>query len=59
MHPCQPWRGSCRSAVWRSFTRRAVIPWALEGLDLCDEPRTRLWSGTVAAELLSRFRRLV
>ena len=43
----------CRSAPWRAFTRRVVLPWALQGL----RPRGELLeigagSGAMAAELL-------
>ena len=44
----------CRSGPWRAFTRRVVLPWALQGL----RPRGELLeigagSGALAAELLA------
>jgi len=46
----------CRSAPWRAFARRVVLPWALQGL----RPRGRVLeigagSGAMAAELLATY----
>lgn len=49
----------CRSAPWRAFTRKVVVPWALQGWN----PRGRALeigagSGAMAAEILSLFPKL-
>jgi ubiquinone/menaquinone biosynthesis C-methylase UbiE len=49
-------RAYCRSAPWRWFARKAVLPWALQG----EEPRGDVLeigggSGAMAAELLRKF----
>src|SRR5437763_15981152 len=46
----------CRSAPWRLFARRLVLPWALQGV----RPRGHVLeigagSGAMAAEVLSMF----
>lgn len=46
----------CRSTPWRFFTRRVVLPWALQGID----PGGRVLeigagSGAMAAELLAAY----
>src|SRR5438552_4334644 len=46
----------CRSAPWRLFARRLVLPWALQGM----QPHGRVLeigagSGAMAAELLAMF----
>jgi ubiquinone/menaquinone biosynthesis C-methylase UbiE len=46
----------CRSLAWRSFTRRVVFPWALEGEDLHgDVLELGSGSGAMAAVLLDRY----
>src|SRR5437588_10461799 len=54
MSPFEP--AFCRSAPWRLFARRLVLPWALQGT----RPAGRVLeigagSGAMAAELLSMF----
>src|SRR2546421_4811911 len=49
-------RALCRSGPWRAFTRRVVVPWALDGIDLDGEVlELGSGSGTVAEVLLTRF----
>jgi ubiquinone/menaquinone biosynthesis C-methylase UbiE len=46
----------CKSRLWRWFTRRAIFPWALDGIDLQGEVlELGSGSGAVAEELLARF----
>lgn len=46
----------CRSRAWRWFTRRAIFPWALDGIDLHGEVlELGSGSGAMAEELLARF----
>jgi ubiquinone/menaquinone biosynthesis C-methylase UbiE len=46
----------CRSAPWRTFARRAVLPWALQGLrPRGDVLEIGAGSGAMAAELLTMF----
>lgn len=49
----------CRSAAWRAFTRKVVVPWALQG---CEPQGIALeigaGSGAMAAEILSLHPRL-
>lgn len=46
----------CRSLPWRAFTRRAVFPWALGGVELRgDVLELGSGSGAMAVELLDRF----
>jgi ubiquinone/menaquinone biosynthesis C-methylase UbiE len=46
----------CRSAPWRWFARRVVVPWALQGEQLSgDVLEIGSGSGAMAAELLERF----
>lgn len=46
----------CRSRSWRWFTRRAVFPWALDGVDLRgDVLELGSGSGAMAEELLATF----
>jgi pimeloyl-ACP methyl ester carboxylesterase len=46
----------CRSPLWRWFTRRAIFPWALDGIDLGGEVlELGSGSGAIAEELLGRF----
>jgi ubiquinone/menaquinone biosynthesis C-methylase UbiE len=46
----------CRSRFWRWFTRRAIFPWALDGIDLGGEVlELGSGSGAMAQELLTRF----
>lgn len=43
----------CRSAPWRAFTRRVVLPWALQGITPAgDVLEIGAGSGTMAAEVL-------
>ena len=49
-------QGFCRSAPWRWFARRVVLPWALQGEELSgDVLEIGSGSGAMAAELLRRF----
>jgi ubiquinone/menaquinone biosynthesis C-methylase UbiE len=49
-------QGFCRSAPWRWFARRVVVPWALQGEQLSgDVLEIGSGSGAMAAELLARF----
>jgi ubiquinone/menaquinone biosynthesis C-methylase UbiE len=49
-------RAFCRSGPWRSFTRRVVVPWALDGVNLDGQVlELGSGSGTVAEQLLARF----
>jgi ubiquinone/menaquinone biosynthesis C-methylase UbiE len=49
-------QGFCRSAPWRWFARRFVLPWALQGEHLTgDVLEFGSGSGAMAAELLRRF----
>lgn len=49
-------RALCRSGPWRVLTRRVVVPWALDGVDLGgDVLELGSGSGAVAGELLRRF----
>ncbi len=44
----------CRSAPWRFIARRAVLPWALQGIDPCgDVLEIGAGSGAMAVELLA------
>ncbi len=46
----------CRSHLWRWFTRRAIFPWALDGIALQGEVlELGSGSGAMAEELLARF----
>lgn len=46
----------CRSAPWRAFTRRTVVPWALQGLRPSGHAlEIGAGSGAMAAEILSLF----
>jgi ubiquinone/menaquinone biosynthesis C-methylase UbiE len=46
----------CRSAPWRAFTRRVVLPWALQGcVPSGDVLEIGSGSGAMAAELLEAF----
>ena len=46
----------CRSAPWRSFARRAVLPWALQGSrPTGDVLEIGAGSGAMAAELLAMY----
>ena len=46
----------CRSAPWRGFARRVVLPWALQGVELHgDVLEIGCGSGAMAAEMLHRF----
>jgi ubiquinone/menaquinone biosynthesis C-methylase UbiE len=46
----------CQSAPWRWFTRRLVVPWALQGEQLSgDVLEIGSGSGAMAAELLDQF----
>lgn len=46
----------CRSAPWRIFTRRTILPWALGGVDLHGEVlELGSGAGSVGEELLARF----
>lgn len=46
----------CRSRSWRWFTRRAIFPWALDGIELHgDVLELGSGSGAMAEELLARF----
>ncbi|MCU1449241.1 MAG: hypothetical protein JWP02_1411 [Acidimicrobiales bacterium] len=46
----------CRSAPWRLFARRLVLPWALQGVTPCGRVlEIGAGSGAMAAELLSMF----
>jgi ubiquinone/menaquinone biosynthesis C-methylase UbiE len=49
-------RGYCRSAPWRWFARKAVLPWALQGEQLEGEVlEIGGGSGAMAAEILHTF----
>jgi len=49
-------RAFCRSRPWRSFTRRVVVPWALDGITLDGQVlELGSGSGTVTEQLLARF----
>jgi ubiquinone/menaquinone biosynthesis C-methylase UbiE len=49
-------RALCRSGPWRAFTRRVVVPWSLDGIELAgDVLELGSGSGTVAEVLLARF----
>jgi ubiquinone/menaquinone biosynthesis C-methylase UbiE len=49
-------RGYCRSAPWRWFARKAVLPWALQGEELHgDVLEIGGGSGAMAVELLHKF----
>src|SRR5574341_1703837 len=49
-------RGYCRSAPWRLFARKAVLPWALQGEQLEGQVlEIGGGSGAMAAELLQQF----
>jgi ubiquinone/menaquinone biosynthesis C-methylase UbiE len=49
-------QGFCRSAPWRWFARRLVLPWALQGEQLTgDVLELGSGSGAMAGELLRRF----
>lgn len=49
-------RAFCRSGPWRAFTRRAVLPWALQGVDLeGDVLEVGAGSGAMAAGILESF----
>lgn len=49
-------RAFCRSAPWRSLTRRVVIPWALDGITLTGEVlELGCGAGVLGQELLTRF----
>jgi ubiquinone/menaquinone biosynthesis C-methylase UbiE len=49
-------QGFCRSAPWRWFARRIVVPWALQSEQLSGEIlEIGSGSGAMAAELLERF----
>jgi ubiquinone/menaquinone biosynthesis C-methylase UbiE len=49
-------RGYCRSAPWRWFARKAVLPWALQGERLQgDVLEIGGGSGAMASELLHKF----
>jgi hypothetical protein len=46
----------CRSAPWRTFARRAVLPWALQGFrPQGDVLEIGAGSGAMAAELLAMY----
>jgi ubiquinone/menaquinone biosynthesis C-methylase UbiE len=46
----------CRSRGWRWVTRRAIFPWALDGIDLSgDVLELGSGSGAMAEELLNRY----
>ena len=46
----------CRSAPWRRFTERVVVPWVLEDRELAgDALELGAGSGAMAADLLRRF----
>src|SRR5438045_5195328 len=52
-HRAQFW---CRSAPWRVFAGRVVLPWALQGQDLRgDVLEIGCGSGAMAAEMLRRY----
>ena len=47
-------KAACRSGPWRAFTRRRVLPWALQGADLTgDVLEIGAGSGAMAEELLA------
>ena len=47
---------ACRSAPWRLFAGRAVLPWALQGNDIRgDALEVGCGSGAMAAEVLKRY----
>src|SRR4051812_6283523 len=47
-------KAACRSAPWRGFTRRVVLPWALQGTPLCgDVLELGAGSGAMAEQVLA------
>jgi ubiquinone/menaquinone biosynthesis C-methylase UbiE len=49
-------RAVCQSPPWRAFTRRLVLPWALQGIKPCgDVLEIGSGSGTMAAQILDAF----